>query len=204
MKKENQNWSGEYEKSYSGSSYNKDERSHYASRKVEPKPSDAPRRDVPPRPQSTQDPQNPPTQERKNGLTWKHFIMIWLVFTILWNGINWLMGIDASDVDEQPEETIDYPWTTDDMDSEEDIESASINDVVDDETGDASVSESSANASTDNDATVSDDDLSTLEEFERRNHAEVVKAAKRVGVSTEGTTEEILNRIIEKQLESIR
>ena len=37
--------------------------------------------------------------------------------------------------------------------------------------------------------------LSTLEILERRNHADVVKQAKRAGVSTEGTTLEILERI---------
>ena len=37
--------------------------------------------------------------------------------------------------------------------------------------------------------------LSTLEILERRNHAEVVKQAKRVGVSAEGSTLEIMERI---------
>ena len=53
MKKENHNWSGEYEKSYSGSSYNKEERSHDTGRKVESKPSVDQGRNVPPRTQST-------------------------------------------------------------------------------------------------------------------------------------------------------
>lgn len=38
-------------------------------------------------------------------------------------------------------------------------------------------------------------ELSTLEILERRNHAEVVKQAKRAGVSTEGSTLEIMERI---------
>ena len=37
--------------------------------------------------------------------------------------------------------------------------------------------------------------LSTLEIMERRNHADVVRQAKRAGVSTEGTTLEIMERI---------
>ena len=40
-----------------------------------------------------------------------------------------------------------------------------------------------------------DEELSTLELLERRNHADVVEQAKRAGVSTEGTTLEILERI---------
>lgn len=38
-------------------------------------------------------------------------------------------------------------------------------------------------------------ELSTLEILERKNHADVVRRAKRAGVSTEGTTLEILERI---------
>ena len=38
-------------------------------------------------------------------------------------------------------------------------------------------------------------ELTTLEILERRNHAEVVKQAKRAGVSTEGSTTDILERI---------
>ena len=38
-------------------------------------------------------------------------------------------------------------------------------------------------------------ELSTIELMERRNHAEVVKQAKRAGVSSEGTTLEIMERI---------
>ena len=44
-------------------------------------------------------------------------------------------------------------------------------------------------------------ELSTIELMERRNHAEVVKQAKRAGVSTEGTTLEIMERINRKELE---
>ena len=50
MKKEDQNRSGEYEKSYGGSSYNKDERSHYTIRKEETAPPKAKREEtVPPK-----------------------------------------------------------------------------------------------------------------------------------------------------------
>ena len=51
----------------------------------------------------------------------------------------------------------------------------------------------------------SDEGLSTLEILEKRNHANVVKRAKEVGVSTEGSTIEILDRInhanVVKQME---
>ena len=40
-----------------------------------------------------------------------------------------------------------------------------------------------------------EEEMSTLELLERRNHADVVKRAQRIGVSTEGTTLEILERI---------
>ena len=50
MKKEDQNRSGEYEKSYGGSSYNKDERSHYTIRKEETVPPKARKEEtIPPR-----------------------------------------------------------------------------------------------------------------------------------------------------------
>ena len=42
---------------------------------------------------------------------------------------------------------------------------------------------------------------STLEILERINHASVVKQAKEAGVSAEGSTLEILERIHRKQLE---
>ena len=164
-------------KSYESSSYNKEERSHYSSRKPEPKASVNQGHNVPPRPQSTQnppDPQNPPTQERKSRFNWRHLLFIWLSLTILSNGINWLMNTDTSDVEEQPEETIDYPWTSDDEEESQDALDENIQENVDEYVDESEL------------------------------HAEAVKAAKQAGVSTEGTTEEILNRIIEKQLESIR
>ena len=50
MKREDQNRSGEYEKSYGGSSYNKDERSHYTIRKEETAPPKARKEEtIPPR-----------------------------------------------------------------------------------------------------------------------------------------------------------
>lgn len=45
---------------------------------------------------------------------------------------------------------------------------------------------------------------STMEILERINHADVVKQAKRAGVSTEGSTMEILERINKKELERYR
>ncbi len=45
------------------------------------------------------------------------------------------------------------------------------------------------------------EDLSTLDLLERKQHAEVVKRAKRAGVSTEGSTMDILERISLKELE---
>ena len=43
-------------------------------------------------------------------------------------------------------------------------------------------------------------ELTTIEILERRNHVEVVKQAKRAGVSTEGSTTDILERINRKEL----
>lgn len=45
---------------------------------------------------------------------------------------------------------------------------------------------------------------STMEILERINHADVVKQAKHTGVSTEGSTMEILERINKKELERYR
>ena len=42
---------------------------------------------------------------------------------------------------------------------------------------------------------------STMEILERISHADAVKQAKRAGVSTEGSTMEILERISRKELE---
>ena len=42
----------------------------------------------------------------------------------------------------------------------------------------------------------------TDEILERINHAKVVKQAKRAGVSTEGTTEEIIERIKQKNIDN--
>ena len=44
-------------------------------------------------------------------------------------------------------------------------------------------------------------DMSTLEIMERRNHEQVVRQAQRAGVSTEGTTLDIIERINRKSLE---
>ena len=52
---------------------------------------------------------------------------------------------------------------------------------------------------------VSEDEsrLSTSEILEKRTHANIVKQAQRAGVSTDGTTSEILDRITRKQLENM-
>lgn len=42
---------------------------------------------------------------------------------------------------------------------------------------------------------------STIDILERINHADVVKRAKRLGVSTEGSTIDILERINRKEME---
>ncbi|MBQ5717554.1 MAG: hypothetical protein IIV66_00050, partial [Alistipes sp.] len=42
----------------------------------------------------------------------------------------------------------------------------------------------------------------TLDILERINHANVVEQAKRAGVSTEGSTSDILERIIQKNFEN--
>ena len=56
-------------------------------------------------------------------------------------------------------------------------------------------SEIDIDASIDNLYKELDENLSSLEELEKRNHADVVKRAERAGISTEGSTMEILERI---------
>ena len=191
MKKENHNWSGEYEKSYSGSSYNKEERSHDTGRKVESKPSVDQGRNVPPRTQSTprqqstqnqqsapnpQDPQTAPTPERKSKFTLQHLFFIWLSITILWNGINWFLNTDPSERDAETEETTDYPWINDEEEVQDDL---------DEEVDENAVEDADENSQDDpepvsnNDATNDDSDLPSLDALERINHAEASISACR-------------------------
>ena len=70
---------------------------------------------------------------------------------------------------------------------------------VDESSSDAEAS--STNEETTNYEKESTKGLSTIELLEKRTHDNVVKQAKRAGVSTEGTTSEILDRITRKNLE---
>ena len=119
MKKVYQNRSGEYEKSYGGSSYNKDERSHYTSRKEDAKSSDVPRREVPP---TQQTPSTPSTQGKKRRSLNKNPFLIWLLIVLMSTAFTWIMNDESFDLDEQSEETIDDPWLSDEEEFEEDLE----------------------------------------------------------------------------------
>lgn len=125
MKKEYQNGSGEYEKSYGGSSYNKDERSHYTIRKEEPAPPKARKEEtIPPRDagsvsEETQDQQTAQKMKRAKTI-YKKLFMAWLFLFLLSNVFTWIMDDDSSDEDVQSEETIDDPWGWEDEEMEED------------------------------------------------------------------------------------
>ena len=83
------------------------------------------------------------------------------------------------------QKTNDY----DDLDVLKDFEKASLDKIEEDlPSSEIKLSERKNNSSEKR-------ELSTLEILERRNHAEVVKQAKRAGVSTEGSTIDILERI---------
>ena len=225
MKKEDQNGSGEYEKSYGGSSYNKDERSHYTIRKEETAPPKARREEtvppkamkeetIPPRDAgsvSEETPEQQTAQKMKRAKTiYKKLFMAWLFLFLLSNVFSWIWNDDSSDEDVQSEETMDDPWGWDDMDDEEEtiavIDSVAATDVPDPpvsesvnpdlkDKAETAPKEKDETALKEKDGNISDDDLSTLEALERRNHEEVVREAKRAGVSTEGTTLEIMERI---------
>ena len=135
MKKEYQNGSGEYEKSYGGSSYNKDERSHYTIRKEEPAPPKARRVEtvppkarkeetIPPRDagsvsEETQDQQAAQKVKRAKTI-YKKLFLAWLFLFLLSNVFSWIWNDDSSDEDVQSEETIDDPWGWEDEEMEED------------------------------------------------------------------------------------
>lgn len=212
MKKEYQNRSGEYEKSYGGSSYNKDERSHYTSRKEDTKPPKIKNEGTKPPKDSgnvSEVPSTSQTQGTKRMKTiYKKLFLIWFFVFLLSNVFVWIMNDDSSDEDVQSEETLDDPWGWDDMEDEQEpvpnatdeaanAANAAASDSPESETESSAIApkDKDSSAPTNKDESVSDDDLTTLEDLERRNHAEVVKEAQRVGVSTEGTTLEILERI---------
>ncbi len=125
MKKEYQNGSGEYEKSYGGSSYNKDERSHYTIQKEEPAPPKARKEEtIPPRDagsvsEETQDQQVAQKVKRAKTI-YKKLFLAWLFLFLLSNVFTWIMDDDSSDEDVQSEETIDDPWGWEDEEMEED------------------------------------------------------------------------------------
>ena len=216
MKKDYQNKSGEYEKSYGGSSYNKDESSHFTSRKEDTTPPKA-RNEEPTPPKDSGNVSEVPPASQTQGMkrmktVYKKLFLAWLLLFLLSNVFVWIMNDDSSDEDVQSEETLDDPWGWDDMEEDQesvpDATNAAANDASNaaaDAVSDSPESETESSAvapkdkdssvPTNKDESVSDDDLTTLDDLERRNHAEVVKEAQRVGVSTEGTTLEILERI---------
>lgn len=125
MKKEYQNGSGEYEKSYGGSSYNKDERSHYTIRKEETAPPKARKEEtIPPRDagsvsEETQDQQTAQKMKRAKTI-YKKLFLAWLFLFLLSNVFTWIWNDDSSDEDVQSEETMDDPWGWEDEEMEED------------------------------------------------------------------------------------
>lgn len=125
MKREDQNRSGEYEKSYGGSSYNKDERSHYTIRKEETAPPKARKEEtIPPRDagsvsEETADQQTAQKMKRAKTI-YKKLFLTWLFLFLLSNVFTWIMDDDSSDEDVQSEETIDDPWGWEDEEMEED------------------------------------------------------------------------------------
>ena len=210
MKKDYQNKSGEYEKSYGDSSYNKDERSHFTSRKEDSTPPKA-RNEEPTPPKDSGNVSEVPPASQTQGMkrmktVYKKLFLAWLLLFLLSNVFVWIMNDDSSDEDVQSEETLDDPWGWDDMEEDEESVPDATNDATNNATNAApdALTNDAANAPTNNATNVApdavsdspeSDDLTTLDDLERRNHAEVVKEAQRVGVSTEGTTLEILERI---------
>jgi len=125
MRKDYQNREGEYEKSYGGSSYNKDERSHFAGRKEDPAPQKARKEEPAPRKDaesvSEETPDQQTAQKMKRAKTiYKKLFLAWLFLFLLSNVFTWIMDDDSSDEDVQSEETIDDPWGWEDEEMEED------------------------------------------------------------------------------------
>ena len=136
MKKEDQNRSGEYEKSYGGSSYNKDERSHYTIRKEET---------IPPRDAgsiSEETPEQQTAQKMKRAKTiYKKLFMAWLFLFLLSNVFTCIMDDDSLDEDVQSEETMDDPWGWEDEEMEEEDQMVPENSEANDGANDESVSD---------------------------------------------------------------
>ena len=159
MKREDQNGSGEYEKSYGGSSYNKDERSHYTIRKEETAPPKARREEtVPPKARkeetipphdagsvSEETPDQQTAQKMKRAKTiYKKLFMAWLFLFLLSNVFTCIMDDDSLDEDVQSEETMDDPWGWEDEEMEEEEQTVPENE------------DSDASAPKDNDETATD------------------------------------------------
>ena len=149
MKREDQNRSGEYEKSYGGSSYNKDERSHYTIRKEETVPPKARKEEtIPPRDAgsvSEETPEQQTAQKMKRAKTiYKKLFMAWLFLFLLSNVFTCIMDDDSLDEDVQSEETMDDPWGWEDEDMEEEDQMVPENE------------DSDASAPKDNDETATD------------------------------------------------
>ena len=146
MKREDQNRSGEYEKSYGGSSYNKDERSHYTIRKEETAPPKARKEEtIPPRDagsvsEETADQQTAQKMKRAKTI-YKKLFLTWLFLFLLSNVFTWIMDDDSSDEDVQSEETMDDPWGWDDEEMEEDDQMGPENREANVGANDASASE---------------------------------------------------------------
>ena len=166
MKKEYQNRSGEYEKSYGGSSYNKDERSHYTISKEETAPPKA--RKVEPKPLEdagnvSEMPQSQLDQKKKRMKTvFLKLFWLWLFLTILSNVFTWIMNDDSWDEALQSEENMDDPWGWVDEDLEEDAQTVPEDDANDatnaivNDVSDSLESESAEIAPKENDEPVSD------------------------------------------------
>ena len=158
MRKDYQTREGEYEKSYSGSSYNKDERSHFAGRKEEP----APRKDAGSASDEPLDQQTAQKVKRAKTI-YKKLFLAWLFLFLLSNVFSWIWNDDSSDEDVQSEETMDDPWGWDDMDDEEEtiavIDSVAATDIPEEK--DETIQKENDGDVVDDDGNVSDDDLST-------------------------------------------
>ena len=177
MKNEYQNRAGEYEKSYGGSSYNKDERSHYTSRKEDATPPKA-RKEEPAPPKDagsvSEEPQGQQDQKKRMKTIYKKLFFAWFFLFILSNVFTWIWNDVSLDEDVQTEETIDYPWLTDDADLEEELQPVNddvdANDVINDgsdsqesESDEIAPKDDDAAAPKENDEVVSDDDMSALD-----------------------------------------
>ena len=173
MKNEYQNRAGEYEKSYGGSSYNKDERSHYASRKEDATPPKVKKEETaPPKDAGSvnEEPQGQQDHKKRMKTIYKKLFFAWFFLFILSNVFTWIWNDDSLDEDVQTEETIDYPWLTDDEDLDEELQPANDNAEADDvsdshesESDEIAPKDDDESAPKENDEAISDDDLSTID-----------------------------------------